>query len=47
MPLVPQWQRETAARFSDSSKQEVPRPNEDKNQHEKREKETADNLLRP
>src|SRR5690349_11745243 len=45
MPSVPQWQREIAAGFSDSSKQEMPRPHEDKNQHKKREKETANNLL--
>ena len=35
MPSVQQWQREMAANFSDSSRQQVPRANEDKNQHEK------------
>jgi hypothetical protein len=33
------------ASFSDSSKQEVPRTNEDEDEHKEREKETANYLL--
>src|SRR5262249_19782639 len=46
MPSVPQWQREMAAVFPDSSKQEMTSAHEDKDQHEKRKKKTANNLLR-
>jgi len=34
-----------AAGFSDSSKQQMTRPNEDKNKHKEHKKDTANNLL--